>query len=170
MLHVRDFTALSISMALFMGLACAKPEAGTDRAADLRAQLEGWKGRPLSDFLSATHWKPTRVIPGIRASDYRMVEFNATGAGPASGPMTATYHHVTPWAQGQPGVTTTTGMNQPLDVPPATATVRTETVRIPSAPAGCKLILWVNGEGLVHSWRLEGSDCSKDTLDRLRSE
>jgi hypothetical protein len=152
---------------LLVGLAaCTHPGVDASRTADLQADLDGWRGKPFTEFEKTTGWKGTQRT-GPAGATFRVIEFNALGAvGEAN---TLTYHQVTPWSnEGQPGPAMTQGPNQPVNLPSGNATVRTETITIPQSRTGCRLFVWVDAKGLISSWRMEGGECFRETLNRLK--
>lgn len=169
MLSARIPSPLLVMAALLTGLACTPPGVEASRANALRAYLDDWKGKPFADFLQATRWQPNYDRTAARAGAFRVVGFIVldSAAAPATS-TTMTYHQVTPWTDNRPGASFTGGANQPLGAPPTNANVRTETVRMPESSPGCTLWVWVDGTGQISSWRLEGNDCTRETLDRLK--
>lgn len=150
------------------GTACTRLRVESEKRHQLFGEIKSWEGRSVQDFLKSTGWIPSSEY-GIGNEGHRVLVFEVLGT-PAS-PTTLTYTHTTPWTgpdSKYPGVTTTSGPNQPVAPPPGTGTVRSERITIPQGESGCRLTLWVDAKGIIGSWRLEGSECSAETLDRLK--
>lgn len=164
-LRLAPLTLLSLlAVTSLATVGCLGPQAEAARSNDFRAWMEGWKGKPFAEFEKATNWRiaSDRTMTGTGIA--RVVEYGGfRDAGTTD--TTMTYHHVTSWEGNRPGITTTTGANQPVGELPANARVRTETLRIPRSRSGCRLFLWVDAQGLISSYRMDGSECFRETLE-----
>jgi len=153
-----------LSLLAMASVGCLSPQVDAARNTEFRTWMESWKGKPFAEFEKAVNWRITSDRSQAGTGVTRVVEYGGFRSA-SSADTTMTYHQVTPWNGNQPGVATTTGANQPLGQRPANATIRTETVRIPSSPSGCRLFLWVDAQGLISSYRMDGTDCFRETLD-----
>lgn len=153
---------------LLSGTACTRPGVTTETRPSLAAELQAWQGRSSQAFLKATGWVPSADY-GIGSQGKRVVVFDALGT-PGTD-TTLTYTHTTPWTgpdSKYPGVTTTSGPNQPVAPAPGNSSVRTERITLPQNRPGCRLTLWVDAQGNIERWLLEGSERTHQALDRLK--